>query len=119
VLNEKAESIKTGGPLYNVSNNALYWQMLCMWLMLYYLMLLIFYFNFLLRTRTSFCTHTSVWETAHYNLFLLGEETGIKTKFSNEELHNSCFCTVKYGYQTKGGEMGGSCGTHVNYEKCQ
>jgi len=60
LLNEKAESIKTGGPLYNVSNNAAYWQMLCMWLMLYYLILPIFYFNFLLRTRTSFCTHTSV-----------------------------------------------------------
>ena len=27
----------------------------------------------------------------HYNLFLLGEETGIMTKFSNQELRNSCF----------------------------
>lgn len=90
MLSEKAESIKIGGPLYNVCNNAAYWQMLCIWLVLYYLMLLILYSSFLLRTRTSFWTHTSIWETAHYNLFLLGEETGIMTKFSNKEHRNSC-----------------------------
>lgn len=91
MLNEKAESVKTGGQLYKISSNAAYWQMLCMWLMLYYLKLLIFYFNFLLRTCTSFCTHTSVSETAHCDLFMLGEETGRMTKFNNKELHNSCF----------------------------
>ena len=60
MLNEEVEIVKTGGQSYNVSSNAAYWQMLCMWLMFYFLKLLIYLFEFLLRTRTSFCIHTSV-----------------------------------------------------------